>query len=95
MMNPPDFLLVMETEIRGADVTSNRVTPLGSNEELTEWFDSTSAIIVPSAGGATVNESELGNVCCIVLAHRIITDVAIDNFFVVNQDTAPGRGGTF
>ena len=51
--------------------------------------------LVYTGGGATVNESELGNVCCIVLAPRIITDGAIDNVFVANQDTAPGGGGTF
>ena len=68
---------------------------LGATEEPTECSESTSAMIAPSAGTATVNDGELCDVCCIVLAPRIGTDGAIDNFFVASQDTAPGGGGTF
>ena len=85
----------MGTAIRGADVISMPDIPLGSNEELTEWSELTSAIPVPSAGAATVNVGEVSDVRCMVLAPRIGTDGAADDCFVDNQDTAPGGGGTF
>ena len=85
----------MGTATRGADAIFIPDIPLGSNEELTEWSESTSAILVPSAGAATVNEGELCDVHCIVLAPRIGTDGAANDCFVGNQDTAPGGGGTF
>ena len=83
----------MGTATRGADAISMPDIPLGSNEELTEWSESTSAILVPSAGAVTVNEGELCDVRCIVLAPRIGTDGAADDCFVDNQDTAPAEVG--
>ena len=85
----------MGTATRGAYAISIPDIPLGSNEELTEWSESTSAILVPSARATTVNEGELCDVRCIVLALGIGTDGAADDYFIGNQDTAPGRGGTF
>ena len=64
----------MRTEISGADVISIPDVTLGGTEEPTECSESTSAMIAPSAGTATVNYGELCDVRCIVLAPRIGTE---------------------
>ena len=56
---------------------------------LERKYKSTSAMITPSAGGATVVDGESCDVCCMVLAPKIRTEGEIGNCFVASHDTAP------